>query len=399
MITFDLDEAQAMFAKTASDFARERFRPNARAAEADGRAPDAVTAEYTALGFGALDLPESLGGLGQGLVTRAVVEEALAFGDLGLALAMPEPGAFAAALLALGSGADQQRHLAPLIEANAKGGVLWSEVKPRAQTFSTVALEEGTGFRIHGRKAHAVAAREVASFVVFARMERKSGEVRPAAFVVPADTKGVRVGEPVRGLGLQAAPTCEVTLEDVVVDASQRLAEADADFDRRVVEMWSRIAIVTAARSVGLASAAFEYARAYAAEREAFGKPIAHFQGLAFLIADMATRVEVMRAVVQRAAWAFDSGAKDATKYAAMAAAECHDGAMFVTNQGVQVLGGAGFVRDHLSEKWMRDARAHMAHGWSVALAELVIGRRALGDDDASLGEDAPMPELQPVMV
>lgn len=398
MITFDLDEGQALFAKTASDFARERLRPHARSAEADGRAPDALAAQYTELGFGALDLPESVGGLEQGLVTRAIVEEALAFGDLGLTLAMPEPGAFAAAILALGDEDDQARHLAPLVASSGKGGVLWSEVKPRARTFSTVARQEGDAFRIHGRKAHAVAAREVASFVVFARMER-AGEVRPAAFVVPADAKGVRVGDPVRGLGLLAAPTCEVTLEDVVVDADQRLAAADEGFDRRVVSMWSRIAIVAAARSVGLASAAFEHARAYAAEREAFGKPIAHFQGLAFLLADMATRVEVMRSIVHRAAWAFDTGAKDATKYAMMAAAECHEGAMFVTNSGVQVLGGAGFVRDHPSEMWMRDARTHMTYGLPVALADLAVGRRALGDDDASLEEDAPMPELQPVMV
>ncbi|MEQ9499647.1 MAG: acyl-CoA dehydrogenase family protein [Deltaproteobacteria bacterium] len=398
MISFELDEAQALFAKTASDFARDRFRPAARSAEADGRAADALTAEYTSLGFGALDLPEVIGGLGQGLATRAVVEEALAFGDLGLTLAMPNPGPFADALLALGNDDDRQRHLAPLVEAGRRGGLLWSEVKPRARTFSTVAREVDGGYAIFGRKAHAVAAREVASFVVFARMERKDGEVRPAAFVVPADADGVRVGEPIRGLGLQAAPTCEVTLEDVVVDADHRLAAADEDFDGRVVTMWSRIAIVAAARSVGLASAAFEYARAYAAEREAFGKPIAHFQGLAFLIADMATRVEVMRALVMRAAWAFDTNAKDRTKYAAMAAAECHEGAMFVANQGVQVLGGAGFVRDHLSEKWMRDARAHMAYGIPYALADLIVGRRALGESDANLQEDAPMPELQPVM-
>jgi alkylation response protein AidB-like acyl-CoA dehydrogenase len=148
-----------------------------------------------------------------------------------------------------------------------------------------------------------------------------------------------------------------------------------------------------------LASAAFEFARDFAEQRTAFGKPIAHFQGLAFLIADMAITTEVMGCAVARAASAFDLGEAEALKFSAMAIAECHEGAMFITNNAVQVLGGSGFIRDYPVEKWMRDAKAHMAYGIPRQLCDLIVGRLALNDAELSLSEDAPMPELQAVML
>src|SRR5262249_55259029 len=170
-------------------------------------------------------------------------------------------------------------------------------------------------------------------------------------------------------------------------------------FDRAVAEMFTRIGLVGAARAVGLAQAAFDFARDYAQGREAFGKPIAHFQGLAFLIADMATRVTVMRTTVQRAAWGFDSGEEDGPQLAAMAIDECHEGAMYVTNSAVQVLGGAGFIQDYPVEKWMRDAKAHMAYAIPHQLCDLLVGRLALDGTALSMIEDAPMPEIQPVLI
>jgi hypothetical protein len=177
------------------------------------------------------------------------------------------------------------------------------------------------------------------------------------------------------------------------------LSGADDRFDRAVMEMLTRIGLVGAARSVGVARAAFEVAKSYAQERQAFGKPIAHFQSIAFLASDMATRVEVMRTTVQRAAWAFDQGEEDALKLAAMAIAECHEGAMFVTNSAVQVLGGAGFIQDFPVEKWMRDAKAHMAYALPHQVCDLFVGRLALEGSSMRLEEDAPMPEMQPVLI
>lgn len=397
MITFDLGADLEMFRNTALDFAKNRLRPAGRAAEDALAAPDELKSEYVDLGFAALELPEAVGGLGLGLTAKVVVEEALAFGDIGLALAMPGPGPFGAALLELADESTAATYLQPMIENGGRGAVAWSEEKPKPRSFSTVAVAKDDGFALTGKKAHVVLGHEASNFVVFANREDAAGHKRLGAFVVPRTADGIRFSEPRRALGLNAAPTTTMTLEDTVVAADRELTPER--FEEAAMRMWCRISLVGAARAVGLALAAFEYAKDYAADRQAFGKPIAHFQGLAFLIADMATTVEVMRAMVARAAWAMDRGDKDATKRVAMASAECHQGVMFVTNQAVQVLGGAGFVDDHPAEKWMRDAKAHMSYGLGTQLADLIVSRRSLGGTGVDLEEDLPMPELQPVMV
>lgn len=407
MITFGIAGELEMFQTTARELAKAELRPKYRDAEDAGRAPPELAERYRELGLAAVELPEPYGGLGQGLVARVVVDEELAYGDLGITLAMPAPGPFGAAVLALGTEEQRAALLSPLIERGQRGAIGWSEPKPKPGTFSTVADEQPDGsWHLRGVKSEVVLGDEAGAIVVFARASFRDGTVRPAAFAVPLDPAmrsdpkaGVRFGPRIEGLGLLAAPPCEVAFEQVSVPASARLSGADDHFADAVMEMFARIGVVGAARAVGVARAAFETARAYAAERQAFGKAIAHFQGLAFLLADMATRVEVMRTTVHRAAWAIDQGERERTKLAAMAIAECHEGAMYVTNNAVQVLGGAGFIQDFPVEKWMRDAKAHMAYAMPRQLCDLMVGRLALDGGAHLLEEDAPMPEIQSVLV
>jgi alkylation response protein AidB-like acyl-CoA dehydrogenase len=402
MISFELSGDLAMFRDTARDLAAQKIRPQNRAAEEAGAIDPELEAQYVELGLAAVEIPEAYGGLGQGLVGRIVVEEELAFGDLGVALALPAPGPFAAALLALGTDAQKEKWIGKLIEEQKRGLVAWSELKPKPGTFSTKAEEQADGgWRINGVKSELVLADRAGAAVIFARAQTRSGHTMPAAFAIElsSNTPGVRFGARREGLGLNAAPAQELTLEDVHVPADARLSGADDRFDRAVLEMFARIAVTASARSVGIARAAVEYAKAYAQERQAFGKVIAHFQAIAFLVSDMATRVEVMRTCVQRAAWAFDQNEDDAAKLAFMALAEAHEGAMFVTNNAVQVLGGAGFIQDFPVEKWMRDAKAHMAYAMPHQACDLFVGRLALEGAAVRLEEDAPMPELQPVLI
>lgn len=405
MITFSLSPDLEMFRTTARDLALAEIRPRNREAEDAGRVPDALKARYVELGFAAVELSEALGGLGQGLVGRVIVEEELAYGDIGIALGMPSPGPYAEAVLLLGTEAQQAALVPPLLERGLRGVIAWSEPKPTAGTFTTIAEElSGGGWRINGIKSEVVLADEAGAAIVFARRKPLHGPQRPAAFHVPllgssASAAQVRFGPREESLGLCAAPAVTMTIEDLIVGPEAELTGAGDRFERRVAEMFTRIGLVAASRSVGVARAAFEHAQKYASERQAFGKPIAHFQGLAFLIADMATRVEVMRAMVEHAAWSFDAGEQDAPKRAAMAIAECHQGAMFVTNNAVQVLGGAGFLQDHPVEKWMRDAKAHMAYGMPYQLCDLLVGRLAVEGGPLDMEQDAPMPEIQPVMI
>jgi alkylation response protein AidB-like acyl-CoA dehydrogenase len=404
MISFQIPPELELFQATARSFAQQKRRPAGRPAEAAGAAPAELIAEYQALGLHAVEWPEAVGGLGQGMVGRAVVEEELAAGDLALALAMPGPGAFGALVQALGTPAQVEAILGPMIERGERGAVAFSDEKPRVGTFSAIAEEQDDGsFKINGRKCELVLGDHAASTLVFARMIEKGGASRPAAFVVPTSAgeraSGVRWSEPAPGIALDAAKVVSLSLEDVRVPAAARLRGADEGFDAALFEGWSRISVVAASRSVGLARAAFEHAQSYAKDRTAFGKPVAHFQAIAFLIADMATRVEVMRGLVLRAAFAIDEKEDDAMKRAAMALAEAHEGAMWVTNQAVQVLGGAGFVRDYPAEKWMREAKAHMAYALPHQTADLLVGRLGLDRDALRFVDDGPLPELQAVML
>jgi alkylation response protein AidB-like acyl-CoA dehydrogenase len=403
MITFSIGDDLALIQSTARELSKREVRPHARDAEARQRVPESLVARHRALGLGTLELPEPLGGLGLGLVGRAIVDEELAFGDLALTLALPAPGVFAQAILTLGTDEQVDRFIPELVALEARGVIAWSEPVARVGGFSTSATELEDGrWRIDGVKTEIVLADEAHLGVVFAHARSRAGVEGPAAFVVPfaalARAGMIELGARTEGLGLDVAPTVDVIFAGSIVDAGSRLAGRDGDFDAAAMEVLARAGIIGAARAVGLARAAFETARHYASERQAFGKPIAHFQGLAFLLADMATRVEVMRAMVYRAVWAFDHAEADATKLAAMAIAECHEGAMFVANHAVQVLGGAGFIQDFPVEKWMRDAKAHMAYALPRACCDLFVGRLAVEGGPTKL-EDTPLPGLGAVRI
>ncbi len=402
MIDFSLSEDLRLLAKTAEDFARGELRPALRDVEGDpgGATYQKLAARYAELGLGLVDVPESAGGVGMGLVGATTIEEALAFGDPGIALAMPSPLPYVRAVLALGNAQQHAALIPRLVESGKRGAIAWSEPRPKARGFATTADALPSGkWRIRGVKSEVVLGHLAGGLIVFAEARQGTSARRTAAFAVDADTPGVKFGAPIEGLGLGAAPTVEVTFEDVEVGDDRRLLCAGDRFDAAVVEMLLEVGLVGAAREVGLARASLELAREWAQDRKAFGKPIAHFQGLAFIVADMATTLEVMRALVQRAAWAADNRADDAAKLAAMAIAECHEGAMFVANNAVQVLGGSGFMRDYPAEKWMRDAKAHMAYALSHAGCDLFVGRAALEGGPPSLLEDAPLPEIQPVLL
>jgi hypothetical protein len=161
--------------------------------------------------------------------------------------------------------------------------------------------------------------------------------------------------------------------------------------------MWARIGVTTAARQVGLARASFENALAYTQERVAFGKPVAHFQAVSFNLADMAMLVDAARWMVWRAAVELDAGKKGAVTAAFAAAAHANQLAWRVADDGVQLLGGAGFVQDYPAEKWMRDSKALALCGPSDELAALVVAGDAVGKPD-ELGPGLPSPWLQPVV-
>jgi len=354
MISFELDEDVLAVQETVRKFAEGELRGAMREAEAAGGVTDAIVDRYRELGLGTLELPEQFGGLDLGMLTKVIVEEELAYGDAGMAAAIDRGGLAAYALLELGTEAQKKKHLTEGLSGTI---AFWEP----GQTQSlgdpeTTVMEDGDGFRINGRKCLVPNAGLVDWYVIFGTVDKARGWEGVRALLVPRDAPGLTVAEPDEKVGLWSLPTATLTLEDVRVPKENLLSGA-ASLQEGAERLMARVDLVNAARSVGVARAAYEYALGYAQERQAFGSPIAHHQAIAFMLADMSILVDSARVMVWQAAFLVDKG-QNARKEAAQALVQANTVTSKITIDAVQVLGGAGFIRDYPVEKWMRDARA-----------------------------------------
>jgi acyl-CoA dehydrogenase len=393
MITFALTEDQEIIRDTARRLAAEDIRPRLRELErgADG---SALARRLHGLGVSLIDVPEALGGAGLGALTAVLVHEELAWGDPGAAVALFAPHLVPAALLELAAPEQAARFLAPYAAGVRRGAVAWSErgSDVPAAGFAMTATPEGDGFVLEGQKAFVINGGIADDTIVFAQLDRGAGWDGVGAFVVRADNPGLRAGPRAQWVGLETVHAGELVLERCRVSAEDRLARVERASIRR---FFARASLMTAARQVGLARAAYETALAYAQDRQAFGKPIAHFQAVAFNLADMCMDVESARWMVWQAAWELDRGGGDAL--AAVAKAAVHDGdvAWRVADDAVQLHGGAGYIQDFPVEKWLRDTRALAFVGGTDELARLGVAAAVLGHD---LGAGLPEHHIQPVV-
>ncbi len=406
MIAFEPSEEQKMVRDAVAQFADRTLRPRMREFERARALPPDVVAAAHAMGLPLAAFPEAVGGSGLGFVTQVLIEEELAAGDPAAAFALGGPGAYGWAALLLGGPDVAKELLAPFAgEAGASrvGAVAWGE--PRAAQgragLATVAEKTASGWRLTGEKRYVLDAARAQSFIVFAQVDPAEGWRGVGAFVVPADARGLRVTARHETLGLDAASFGGVALDGVEVPAGARLPFGSES--PNVVWLFATQALLVAARGVGLARAAFETTRAYAEQRKAFGKPIGHFQAVAFTLADRATDLEAARAMVWRAAWDWDQLAKSeggkpdarqALLHTAWAVSYAHEAAMRAGDDAVQLHGGSGFMRDYPVEKWMRDAKQLGLCGMTAEHADQLAAAVAL-DKDLDPGLVLPSAETQ----
>ncbi len=366
MIDFEPSEDQRMMQDSVAQFAKGTLLPRIRESERLRGVPEDVRrlAHEMALGF--IDVPESAGGQGLGLLTRVMLEEELGSADAGAAFGLSGPGTFGAAVVELGT-ADQAAALLGDFggaEGHALfGAVAWSEAKPNKERagFVTTAVPEGDGYKLDGKKAFIINAPHATRFLVFAQVDPSKGWGGLGAFVVEKDNAGLKVGSRHDTLGLEAAAFGEITLDNAVVPGTARLGEglSEADFTKALLRYFSKQALVVAARAVGLARFAYEIALEYCETRKTFGKPIGHFQAVAFNLADRHMDVESARWLVWKAAFAWDAKRpeNEAIRASAQAAAFALEAAMRTGDDCVALHGGSGFIRDLIAEKLMRDAK------------------------------------------
>lgn len=354
MIDFELTDEQQALREVLEKFAREEVRPAARAAEESGEIAPQLLRTLADFGFVRALLPAAYGGAGEphSILTGAVIAEALAWGDLGIALHGLSSHLVAIPLLEWGSPAQQRQLLPRFAQSDFQpGAAAWME--PRFDfDLSAVALSaspKDDGVLLHGSKCCVPLAAQAETIAVLARGLDRALEL----WLVPRDTPGLKLGEREKKMGANALATYTLSFDGCHLPPSALLGEGRApDIGRLIAQ--SRVAL--AAMGVGLARAAFEYARDYARERRAFGAPIATRQAIAFMLAEMAIEVDAARLLVWEAAVGLDHG-RDLSKEAYLARDYVADAALKVADNAVQILGGHGYIRDHPVELWLRNAR------------------------------------------
>lgn len=404
MISFEPTEDDTLMQSSVADLAQKALRPKMREHEKAREISAEARAAAFELGLGLLGLPEAVGGAGLGLRTAVALEEEVAAGDPGAAFALAGPSAFGTCLVELGSTEQQATYLAPFAGAGGHtrfGAVAFGEDKPVVERagFRTTATKKGETWILRGKKSYVRNAGRADVLVVFAQVDESAGWDGLAAFVVKKDQPGVRVGERETTLGLDVADVGSIVLEDVEVRDDARLLGGD-DFASSLLRFFAKEALLVAARATGLSREAFEIAREYVDTRKAFGKPIGHFQAVAFTVADRAMDVEASRSLVQRAAAAWDAGEPLAAclLHTGHAVSFALEAAMRNGDTAVQLHGGAGFMRDYPVEKLMRDAKQIQLCVLTSEQADQLAAAAELGQK-VPLGLVLPTPETQSTLV
>jgi alkylation response protein AidB-like acyl-CoA dehydrogenase len=357
MISFGPSEEQELVRDTVRGFALSELRERARPADEAGAVPEEVLERAWELGLVNGAIPDSLGGGGlpRSPTTSALVLEELGYGDVGLGVAIAAPSLFVHALLDFGSEAQQREYL-PLFTKARPAYASLALHEPRygfdPSDVRTHAEPKGGSFRIDGAKRLVPLGDRASHFLVIARGGARDGIDGLEAFVVPRDARGLQIHAE-RTMGLRSTPFSRLELSGVEVPAAARLG-GDAGIDARRLLSMARAG--TCALAVGLARAVMELAIPYAKERIAFGQPIAQKQAIAFMLAEMQIEVNAMRWLVWKAASRLESGL-DATRESQVAQTYVAREAMKIADDGLQIYGGHGYIREYPVELWYRNAR------------------------------------------
>jgi alkylation response protein AidB-like acyl-CoA dehydrogenase len=353
---FDIspDDEQQMLQEGVRDFAEAKVRPVAKQADFDKSTPSELLEQANELGVNMLGVPEELGGVmhEQAAVTSVLIGEALAHGDMGIAYAALAPGAVATAIGHWGTPEQEATYLPAFTGEDTPAAAL-AILEPRPLfdplRLETTARKDGDDWVLDGSKSLLARPTECELFLVAAEAE----DIGPALFVIESGASGLTVEEE-PAMGLRPATTGRLLLEDVKLPADALLGEGKRE---DYVECVQRARLAWCALAVGTAQATLDYVKQYVNERVAFGEPISNRQGVAFAVSDIGIESEGMRLATYRAASRADQG-QEFAREAAMARRLCAQKGMQIGSEGVQLLGGHGFVKEHPVERWYRDLRA-----------------------------------------
>ncbi|MFB8775540.1 acyl-CoA dehydrogenase family protein [Streptomyces broussonetiae] len=373
------DEARDLISLV-RDIAQREIAPNAAEEEDAGRFPREIFALLSQSGLLGLPYDSEYGGGDQPYEVYLQVLEELAAARLTVGLGVSVHTLASYALAAYGTKEQQTEHLPAMLGGGLLGAYCLSEPSSGSDAASlrTKAVPDGEDWVITGTKAWITHGGVADFYTVMAR----TGEEGPrgiTAFLVPGDAEGLSAAAPEKKMGMKGSPTAQVHLDGVRVPDSARVGDEGQGFAIALAALDSgRLGI--AACAIGVAQAALDEAMGYTAERRQFGRPIADFQGLRFMLADMATQIEAGRALYLSAARLRDAG-RPFARQAAMAKLHCTDTAMRVTTDAVQILGGYGYTADFPAERYMREAKVLQIVEGTNQIQRMVIARHLVGPE------------------
>jgi hypothetical protein len=372
---------QDLLRRAVREFAEAELRPHVMNWDEKQAFPAGLLPKLASLGLTGIQVPEEYGGAGLSAVEYCIAIEELARVDPSIALSVAAHNGLAAAHLYLfASEAQKQRYLVPLARGEMLGAWALTEAGSGsdAAAMRTTARRDGDDWIINGTKQFITHGRIGGTVVVMAVTDREAGRRGISAFVLPQGTPGMRPGKKENKLGMRASDTSEVIFEECRVPADAMVNDEGQGFANTMAVLDSgRIGI--AALAVGLAQGAYEAARGYAKERRQFGQPLSAFQAIQWKLADMATRIEAARLLTYRAAWLRDQRVDRTSMESSMAKLYASEIAVRAAEEGVQIHGGYGFVKDYPAEKYFRDVKLCTIGEGTSEIQRLVIARELLG--------------------
>ncbi|HEY7631364.1 MAG TPA: acyl-CoA dehydrogenase family protein [Thermoleophilaceae bacterium] len=378
MVDFTLTDEQKDMRQMAHDFAEKEIRPVAWEYDKDGTWPQEIIEKAWELGIMNSHLPEEYGGPGLDYLTGVLIEEEIGWGCSGIGTSISCNGLATAPIQLGGSEELKKKYLGMLAEAPKLASFCLTEPDAGSDVsgMRTTAVKKGNQWVINGTKCFITNGGHADYYTVYAKTDKEAGHRGISAFVVDRELDGVTVDKKEDKLGQRASNTATISFNDVAIPEENLLAEENKGFKLAMMTL-DRTRPGVAAMAVGIARAAFEFARDYSKERVQFGVPIAMHQAIQFMIADMATEIEASRLLTWQGASLLDQGKRN-TLESSHAKRFAADTAMKVTTDAVQVYGGYGFIKEYPVEKLMRDAKIMQLYEGTSQIQRLVIAREVL---------------------
>jgi alkylation response protein AidB-like acyl-CoA dehydrogenase len=383
---FALSEEQQAIREAVRAVCDAKVAPNAAEADETGEFPQAAYDALAGADFAAPHISAEYGGAGADALATCIVIEEVARADASASLIPAVNKLGTMPLILAGSAELKKRYLTPVAAGTAMFSYCLSEPEAGSDAASmrTRAVRDGDSWVLNGVKRWITNAGISDYYTVFAVTDPEKRSAGISAFVVEKTDEGVSFGAPEKKLGIKGSPTREVYFDNVRIPADRMIGDEGTGFGTAMRTL-DHTRVTIAAQAVGIAQGALDYALDYAKERRQFGKAIAEFQGLQFLLADMGMKVEAARQLTYAAAGRSQRGDKDLTFFGAAAKCFASDTAMQVATDAVQVLGGYGYTRDYPVERMMRDAKITQIYEGTNQVQRIVMARQLLAGIQSEL--------------